>query len=178
MDKRKLANRQVKDRLLAALVEFAGRKDWSKVTVTELVEQAGVARASFYRNFASVEELVDYGIRQVTERYHAGKPEGREGFRDRALVEYKFRFYQDNAKLVLAFHRAKAATALLDLVTDCEIAAWGDMPLRSPARYEVYFYAGAFYNVLLCWLESGAKESPETMADAFMGLVDGVVRHS
>ena len=92
MDKRKLANQQVKDRLLAALVEFAGRKDWSKVTVTELVEQAGVARASFYRNFSSVEELVDYGIRQVTERYHAGKPEGREGFRDRALVEYKFRF--------------------------------------------------------------------------------------
>ena len=178
MDKRKLANRQVKDRLLAALVEFAGRKDWSKVTVTELVEQAGVARASFYRNFASVEELVDYGIRQVTERYHAGKPEGREGFRDRALVEYKFRFYQENAKLVLAFHRAKAATSLLDLVTDCEIAAWGDMPLSSPARYEVYFYAGAFYNVLLCWLESGAKESPETMADTFMGLVDGVVRHS
>ena len=122
MDKRKVANQQVKDRLLAALVEFAGRKDWSKVTVTELVEAAGVARASFYRNFASVEELVDYGIRQVTERYHAGKPEGREGFRDRALVEYKFRFYQENAPLVLAFHRAKAATSLLDLITDCEIA--------------------------------------------------------
>ena len=174
MDKRKVANQQVKDRLLAALVEFAGRKDWSKVTVTELVEAAGVARASFYRNFVSVEELVDYGIRQVTERYHAGKPEGREGFRDRALVEYKFRFYQENAPLVLAFHRAKAATSLLDLITDCEIACWGDMPLSTPVRYEVYFYAGAFYNVLLCWLESGAKESPEAMADGFMGLVDGV----
>ena len=46
MDKRKLANQQVKDRLLAALIDFAGRKDWSKVTVTELVEQAGVARAT------------------------------------------------------------------------------------------------------------------------------------
>ena len=170
MDKRKVANQQVKDRLLAALVEFAGRKDWSKVTVTELVEAAGVARASFYRNFASVEELVDYGIRQVTERYHAGKPEGREGFRDRALVEYKFRFYQENAPLVLAFHRAKAATSLLDLITDCEIACWGDMPLSSPDRYEVYFYAGA----LLCWLESGTRESPEAMADAFMRLADGV----
>ena len=174
MDKRKVANQQVKDRLLAALVEFAGRKDWSKVTVTELVEAAGVARASFYRNFASVEELVDYGVRQVTERYHAGKPEGREGFRDRALVEYKFRFYQENAPLVLAFHRAKAATSLLDLITDCEIACWGDMPLSSPDRYEVYCYAGAFYNVLLCWLESGTRESPEAMADAFMRLADGV----
>ena len=173
MDKRKLANQQVKDRLLNALVEFVGRKDLSKVTVTELVAAAGVARASFYRNFASVEELVDYGIRQVTECYHAGKPEGREGFRDRALVEYKFRFYQENASLVLAFHRAKAGTSLLDLITDCEIAAWGDMPMSSPARYEVYFYAGAFYNVLLCWLESGAKEPPEAMAAEFARMVEG-----
>lgn len=170
MDKRKLANQQVKDRLLAALVDFAGRKDWSKVTVTELVEAAGVARASFYRNFASVEDLVEYGISQVTQRYHEGKPEGCEGFRDRAIVEYKFRFYQENAQLVLAFHRAKAATSLLDLITDCEIAVWGDMPVSSPARYEVYFYAGAFYNVLLCWLESGAKEPPEAMAEEFMRI--------
>lgn len=173
MDKRKLANQQVKDRLLGALVEFAGRKDWSKVTVTELVEAAGVARASFYRNFASVEDVVEYGIRQVMERYHAGKPGDRTGFRDRALVEYEFRFYQENAELVLAFHRAKTATTLLDLITDCEIAAWGDMPLSSPARYEVYFYAGAFYNVLLCWLESGMPESPETMADEFVRMVNG-----
>lgn len=173
MDKRKVANQQVKDRLLAALVEFAGRKDWSKVTVTELVEAAGVARASFYRNFVSVEELVDYGIRQVTERYHAGKPEGREGFRDRALVEYKFRFYQENAPLVLAFHRAKAATSLLDLITDCEIEMWGDMPMSSLSRYELYFSAGAFYNVLLCWLESGMPESPEVMAETFARIANG-----
>ena len=89
-------------------------------------------------------------------------------------MEYKFRFYRENAKLVLAFHRAKAATSLLDLVTDCEIASHGDMSASSPERYQLYFYAGAFYNVLLCWLESGAKESPEAMADGFMGLVDGV----
>ena len=173
MDKRKMANRQVKDRLLAALVEFAGRKDWSKVTVTELVKAAGVARASFYRNFTSVEDVIEYGINQVMERYHAGKPGDRAGFHDRALVEYEFRFYQENAKLVLAFHHAKASTSLLDLITDCEIASWGDMPSSSPSRYEVYFYAGAFYNVLICWLESGTPESPETMADEFVRIVHG-----
>ena len=172
MDKRKQENQRVKDQLLAALIEFAGRKDWSKVTVTELVEQAGVARASFYRNFSSVEELVEYGIGQVTQRYHEGMPDG--DVDSRARLEFKFRFYQEHAGLVLAFHRAKAGTSLLDLITDCEIACWGDMPLSSPDRYEVYFYAGAFYNVLLCWLESGTRESPEAMADAFMRLADGV----
>ena len=176
MDKRKVANQQVKDRLLAALVEFAGRKDWPKATVTALVEPAGVARAPFYRNFASGAAPVAYAIRHVPARYHAGKPEGREGFRDRPLVEYKFRFYQEHAPPALAFHRAQAATSLLDLITDCEIACWGDMPLRSPDRYEVYFYAGPFYTSLLCWLEGGTRESPEAITDAFMRLADGGVR--
>lgn len=62
MDKRKAANQRVKDRLLSALIEFSGYNDWSKLTITELIEKSGVARASFYRNFKSVEEIIDYGI--------------------------------------------------------------------------------------------------------------------
>ena len=173
MDKRKLANQQVKDRLLAALIDFAGRKDWSKVTVTELVEQAGVARASFYRNFSSVEDLVDYGIRQVTQRYHEGMPTTDGNPRSRERIEYQFRFYQEHADLVLAFHHAKAGTSLLDLITDCEIEARGDMPASSLSRYELYFSAGAFYNVLLCWLEAGMPEPPDVMAEAFARMANG-----
>lgn len=172
MDKRKLANQKVKDRLLVALIAFAGEKDWSKVTVTELIGRSGVARASFYRNFKSVEDIIDYGIQQMTLLYHEGKPSG-EDFHSRALMTYKFRFYQQHAGLVLAFHRAKMATTLLDIITDCEIEAYGDMPAASPSRYELYYYAGAFYNMLLCWLESGTKETPETMANEFLRIASG-----
>ena len=173
MDKRRQENQRVRDQLLAALIEFAGRKDWSKVTVTELVEQAGVARASFYRNFSSVEDLVDYGIRQVTQRYHEGMPTTDGNPRSRERIEYQFRFYQEHADLVLAFHHAKAGTSLLDLITDCEIEARGDMPASSLSRYELYFSAGAFYNVLLCWLEAGMPEPPDVMAEAFARMANG-----
>lgn len=173
MDKRKLANQQVKDRLLAALIDFAGSKDWSKVTVTELATKAGVARASFYRNFSSVEDLVNYGIHQMAERYDAGKPPIEEDNRNVELVCYKFRFYQQHANLVLAFHTAKASTSLLDIITDCYIGAYGDMPTSSLSRYELYFQAGAFYSVMMNWLESGTKESPEVMAREFVRMVEG-----
>lgn len=171
MDKRRQENQRVRDQLLAALIEFAGRKDWSKVTVTELVKQAGVARASFYRNFSSVEEVVEYGIEQVTQRYHEDMPDG--DFDSRARLEFEFRFYQEHADLVLAFHHAKAGTSLLDLITDCEIEARGDMPASSLSRYELYFSAGAFYNVLLCWLEAGMPEPPDVMAEAFARMANG-----
>lgn len=173
MDKRKEANQRVKDRLFSAMVELADHKDWSKLTVTELINQSGVARASFYRNFKSVEDLIDYGIGQMAQRYHAGKPLQRDDFHSREAVLYKFQFYKEYSSIVLAFHRAKLATTLLDIITDCEIDARGDMPVGSVSKYELYFYAGAFYNVLLCWLEGGAKETPETMADEFLHIVTG-----
>ena len=116
---------------------------------------------------------MDYGIRQVTQRYREGMPTTDGNPRSRERIEYQFRFYQEHASLVLGFHRAKASTSLLDLVTDCEIASHGDMSASSPERYQLYFYAGAFYNVLICWLESGMKESPAAMADEFARMLHG-----
>lgn len=172
MDKRKLANQMVKDRLLAALIEFAGQKDWSKLKVTELIEKSGVARASFYRNFKSVEEIIDYGIQQLALRYHENKSFISEDFHSREVVLYKFQFYREHADLVLAFHHAKVTDTLLDIITDCEIAAGGDMPVSSIAKYELYYFAGAFYNMMLCWLEGGRKETPEAMADEFLRIAN------
>lgn len=172
MDKRKIANERVKDRLLTALIDFAGHKDWSKVTVTELIGKSGVARASFYRNFKSVEEIIDYGIHKMTLQYHEGKPDILEDFHSWELMRYKFLFYQQHSDLVLAFHRAKVSTTLLDIITDCEIEACGDMPSGSITRYELYYFAGAFYNMMLCWLEGGTRETPEAMADEFLRIMN------
>ncbi len=174
MDKRKEANQRVKDRLFRALINFAERKDWSKLTVTELIDKSGVARASFYRNFKSVEDLIDYGIQRMAQCYHEGMPYADEDFHSREVMLYKFRFYKEYAGLVLAFHHAKLSTTLLDVITDCEIDACGDMPVDSISKYELYFFSGAFYNMLLCWLENGAKETPEAMADEFLRIVNGI----
>lgn len=170
MDKRKAANKRVKDRLFSALIEFAGYKDWSKITVSELIEKSGVARASFYRNFKSVEDLIDYGIQHMAQRYHDGKTYQDEDFHSREAMLYKFRFYQENAPIVLAFHHAKMSVTLLDIITDCEIDAYGDMPANSISKYELYYFSGAFYNMMLCWLENGTKETPEAMADEFLRI--------
>lgn len=171
MDKRKIANQQVKDRLLDALLDLAQEKDLSQVKVTELVERSDVARASFYRNFSSVEDIVDYGIQRMASLYHEGMPHG--GSRSREAMEWKFRFYLEHANVVLAFHRAHVSVSLLDVLTECEIAEAGDMPSSSIERYELYFFAGAFYNMLVRWLESGMRETPGAMADEFLRIANG-----
>ena len=172
MEQKKIANQTVKDRLLYTLVALIGQKDCQKLTVTELIAKSGVARASFYRNFKTIEDIIDYGIRQMTHRYHEGKTFAEEDFHSREAMRYKFWFYREYADLVLAFHHTNVSTTLLELIVDCEIEACGDMPVSSIARYELYYFSGAFYNVMLNWLESGAKESPEEMADEFLRIAN------
>lgn len=103
MDKRKIANQLVKDRLLSALIALMQYKDWSKITVTELIKDSGVARASFYRNFKSIEELVEYGLHQMTLSYHEGSPSPVEDFHSWELMRYKFRFMENTQHLSWLF---------------------------------------------------------------------------
>lgn len=51
----------VKQSLTEALISLMDVKPFSEITVTELVLKAGVARATYYRNFSSKEQvLTDY----------------------------------------------------------------------------------------------------------------------
>ncbi|WP_242844287.1 TetR-like C-terminal domain-containing protein [Candidatus Soleaferrea massiliensis] len=72
----------------------------------------------------------------------------------------------------MAFHHAKLATTLLDVITDCVIDESGNMSINSISKYKLYYFSGAFYNMLLCWLESGMKETPEAMADEFLRIAN------
>ena len=63
-------------------------------------------------------------------------------------MRYKFRFYKKHTNLILSFHHAKLSTTLLDGINDCKIDAYGDIPVDPISKYDMYFYAGVFYNVV------------------------------
>ena len=55
MDKRKIANQKVKTSITSALFELLKEKSISEISITEIINKAHVARASFYRNYSSKE---------------------------------------------------------------------------------------------------------------------------
>lgn len=58
---------RVRRRLLAAAVALFSERSYAEVTVSELAEQAGVAKGSFYRYFASKEALFATAVEHVVE---------------------------------------------------------------------------------------------------------------
>ena len=51
-------NKTIRESLALALIRLLKKKDFSSITVSEIVKLAGVSRSSFYRNFESKEQLL------------------------------------------------------------------------------------------------------------------------
>lgn len=168
MDKRQVANLEVKRKLVDALVDLVIEKDFFDIKVTDLINRSGVARASFYRNFNSIEELIEYGVLQLYIEYNEHSILGIETFENKEHLVYKFNFFKKHKKYILAYHRGRLPKTLLGILNN-HVENKDSNP-DTPTSYETYYHYGAFYNIVIAWLESGAKESPLEMTEIFLAI--------
>lgn len=59
----------VKQNVTDALFGLMTKKPFSSIRITELIDRAGVARASYYRNFISKEDILQKYIRSVLDEF-------------------------------------------------------------------------------------------------------------
>ena len=71
----------------------AGGKSISEITVTEIIAEAGVARASFYRNYATKESVITSLIADVLEDFRAGLPGDGEDFCTPENIRRSFAYF-------------------------------------------------------------------------------------
>lgn len=67
MDKRKVENERVRKSIEEAIFTLMESKSFSEITVSDIVKKAKVARASYYRNFNSKEEIIQSYIKRLCE---------------------------------------------------------------------------------------------------------------
>ena len=48
-----------------AMLELLSKQSYDKISITELVERAGVSRTAFYRNYTSRDELIDDLVKDI-----------------------------------------------------------------------------------------------------------------
>ena len=165
MDKRE---KQVKERIVKAMIDLSAEKSWDQITITDIIRESKVARATFYRNFSSIDDLITYGISQFREDYWENAPKNCAEFLCPEMLEYTFDYYRRNRELILSYHRSGSSNSVLDIITESMVLSFGDMPANSVSRYKLYYYAGALYSMTIYWQGNGMKESAKEMADAFL----------
>ncbi len=167
MDKRLEMNIEVKNAMAKALLILLDQKSLSDITIKEIVLKAGVARASFYRNFKTKEDLISYFLNtlllQYKEKYSADL--AHIARYDNVLRTFNY-VYQYKKELYSLFS-AKLGQMVLDAFNEYIITSTDLQYKKQLYKYPFYSYAGALYNVIYYWIISGCKESPQEITEAY-----------
>ena len=173
MNKKEIEQRKTKDKIEKALIFLLKKYNMEEITITQIIQEAGVARNSYYRNYSSKEEVLNsYMDRQmeiVSEKI--GFYQSMDSlFVKENLIIFLTHYYENkDEQTILIKHNLQGKTQeLTNRFTEEHL---GDMKRNSPERYKLYFIAGAFNNLFFQWLKEGCKETPEEMADIFLHLM-------
>lgn len=167
MDKRKAENFRVKKCITTALLDLLEEKSISEISISEIIKKAGVARASFYRNYATKENVIITLIADVLEEYRATLSDTEENFYTYKNIRTSFVFFSRYQKQVLDLHRFGYGSLLLDMLNQFHEEVAGTMPCTSIERYQLYVYIGSLYNTAMMWLKNGTREEVSEIADVF-----------
>lgn len=174
MDKRKIENARVKKSIEDAFFVLLKDKNFSEITVTDIVKKADVARTSYYRNFHSREDIITEYIERLREEIDLAFEYSEKTFGDTLNIQtltVHISYYLKEKHNILLLYENGFGTLMLDETNRYIEEAFGDMCCNSIERYHLYFTSGAIFNAMIQWLKSGAKETPGEMAQIIMELL-------
>ena len=183
MSKASMDNIRVKKHITEGLFSLLRKKPFSEITVTDIVNEANVARASYYRNFENKEQIIEAAMDSLRDELMNDIPydddehifnqeNARTGF-EKALTCCLVR----KADLLALYHNGFGS--LIQQTFNRYIMEFaGNMPASSATRYKLYFISGAVTNVLIEWLNEGAKEPPKEIATLCVDYFSGGILHN
>lgn len=168
MDKRKAENLRVKMAITTTLFDMMQHKSLGQIHITELIRQAGVARASFYRNYCSKEDVVVTLIRDILQAYREQIVYEDGNFYTYHNLLLCFQFFADYRQYALDLYRSGFAAAILEELNLFHEGLEGTMPASSVDKYKLYIYTGALFNTAMVWLSEEHRVSAEEITTYFL----------
>ena len=156
------SNRITKECIQTALIHLMATEDIQKITVSKIVQKAGVSRTAFYNNYTSKEDVLNSLSADLQEELIRLT---REVFlEDRSYDAYKevFQKVKDNSMHFNMLLNSGIKNDQMRGFSSFVSEQYGSMDLR--VRYLVFAWGGMVRSVLLDWFYNGMKESVYEMA--------------
>ncbi|WP_439818864.1 TetR/AcrR family transcriptional regulator [Weissella paramesenteroides] len=159
-------NLRVKDQIVDGLFSLLKEKSFSSIKITDLIQSANVARASYYRNFDQIEDILVYYFQdlQRDRQYPLQGNPLHDKQNDLPGVQESFELIYAEKERITLLLKNGLSDYFYQLLSDQIIDAVGDMSANSPERYRLNVVIGTMFSIISEWLLSGAKESPNEMA--------------
>jgi AcrR family transcriptional regulator len=169
--------------IYAGLAALMRERDFATITVTDLVEAAQVGRATFYRHFDEVidvlrlrsDQVFDGLVDYLQEYRHYQTPES--GVQ---LLKPVLRYFYLHSELIELLMQAKRVDIAEESFRRIMAPAIGVFRAMYDVEGDIvdYLFAmriGGIIAILVHWIETGKKQAPDALADDLIRMMGTVV---
>ncbi len=164
-----------KNMIKKALLDLMAEKPYMEITVTDIIKRAEVARVSYYRNFNSIEEILDGLVEDKAEEFET---------RIKPLIVYgddcdKWRvflrtIFESKLSMKEKLNTTKEMNKQfifnkMDVIMQEKFTTLSDGTSRG--KYNMPAKMGIVNSVSNVWIKTGAKESPDEMVEIVLELI-------
>ncbi len=156
-------NTYVKEQITNTLLAMLEEKSLSEITISTLVKEAQVGRASFYRNYESLEDVIAQYDQKLVQAWAETFTADPNSSADKIFASL-FRHYKEHENFYMMLYRNK----LTYLIRDTIYHRSGIQPEMSDNEsYRLAFLSYGIYGWVCEWMGRGMKEIPEDITQIF-----------
>jgi len=161
--------------LTLALLDLMDKKDYKKISVSEITNHAGLVRSTFYAHFTSKEDIIsNYLLEILQTKFSDYSSKGL--LSDSDFIRGYFSMWGEQVDLLKKLMDNDLLLILNQLDTHFEVICHSYFSSQDTClsqvtmKYANAFYADALASVLKQWVKTGMKESVEDLTDIFLEL--------
>lgn len=183
MDRRQ---RKTREAIFRAFTDLLSEKDFSRITVGEIIEAADVGRSTFYAHFETREYLLKEFCEELfCHLFDAGEPHGcdhRHIFEcssSDSVFLHLIRHLQKNDNNILLLLSSQNNELFLryfrrnlERLVERNLELFGSEKSKQlPRDFLLHHITSTFAETIRWWIENGMKESPEVITGYFFAVV-------
>lgn len=159
-----MRNSYVLNQITEAMVELLIEKEMSNISISELCDKAQIGRTSFYRNFESKEEIIEFIIERKIDEWDSSRDKEKE-----EGISQFFGQLTGHLKENEEFYLLLEKRGLLHLLLNVLLKKTG--PTNEDSNIWAYtkaFIAYGTFGWLQAWISRGMHESAEEMTQMLL----------
>ena len=165
------SNLFTKECICTALLSLMATETFDHITVTSIINRAGVSRGGFYRNYKTkedvleeiCEELFQYIVHFITEHDLYDNP--------KKWYEDLFRSIAENAEIFQLLIKAQVPRNIVLKFDEGLILQKLQKDDSLMEQYRAAAIGKALTEVVVLWFRNGMQESPEEMAEILLKII-------
>lgn len=159
----------LKECIADAIIILIQEKPMEKLTVDEIVQKAGVGRATYFRAFRSKQEAITFKFIKMWEQYcERNDVKVRDSF-DLNNARHFFSYNYSVRHILETVYRAGLQEAVHESFYQIMLTMEHEPDI--PKLYRESFYAHGLYGLLDEWVKRGFREAPGEMAQMLQQIV-------